>query len=145
MSLREDPATGAVWVGHYQGGISVKKTAGRPLQKVTRAAVPPGLVLPANGPPPTDTAAIGRYQRRYHLRLPANAEISCLLADREGNAWLGTAGQGLWRHSDRHLRLEPRLPGPIGQSPAQATQHPEQYSSAALAAIGSQRLSYFGQ
>ena len=141
VSLREDPATGALWVGHYQGGISVKKIASGPFQKVTRAAVPPGLVLPANGPTPTDTAAIGRYQRRYHLRLPANTEISCLLEDREGNAWLGTAGQGLWRHSDRHLQLEPRLPGPIGQSPALATQHPERYSSVALAAIGGQWLS----
>ncbi|MCI1189948.1 ATP-binding protein [Hymenobacter sp. DH14] len=121
VSLREDPATGALWVGHYQGGISVKKTAVGPFQKTTRAAVPPGLRLPADGPPPADTAAIGRYLRRYHLRLPAGTEISCLLEDREGNAWLGTAGQGLLRHSDRHLRLEPKLPGPIGQLPALAT------------------------
>ena len=130
VSLREDPATGALWVGHYQGGISVKKTAGGPFQKATRAAVPPGLALPANGPPPADTAAIGRYQRRYQLRLPAGTEISCLLEDREGNAWLGTVGQGLYRHSDRHLRLEPWFGSPIDQSPALATLPIRDYSEA---------------
>ena len=79
VSLREDPATGALWVGHYQGGISVRKTPGGPFRASTRAAVPPGLALPADGPPPADTAAIGRYQRRYapaparrhHHQLPA--------------------------------------------------------------------------
>ncbi|WP_460504003.1 ligand-binding sensor domain-containing protein, partial [Hymenobacter agri] len=86
-----------------------------------------------------DTAAIGRYQRRYHLRLPDAAQISCLLEDREGNAWLGTAGQGLWRHSDRYLRLDPRLPGSIDQSPALATQNPDEHS-VAIGAIGGQRL-----
>ena len=121
VSLRADSATGALWVGHYQGGISVQKTAGGPFRNVARAAVPAALLLPADGPPPTDTAAIGRYQRRYHLRLPAGVALSCVLEDREGNAWLGTAGQGLWRHSDRHLRLEPPLHGPVGQMPALAT------------------------
>ena len=121
VSLREDPATGALWVGHYQGGISVKKTAAGPFQKSTRAAVPAGLLLPADGPPPADTAAVGRYRRRYHLRLPAGTEISCLLEDREGNAWLGTAGQGLWRHSDRHLRLDTWATGSTSQPPALGT------------------------
>ncbi|WP_460503132.1 two-component regulator propeller domain-containing protein, partial [Hymenobacter agri] len=50
VSLREDPTTGALWVGHYQGGISVKQTAGGPFRKTTRAAVPKGLRLPADGP-----------------------------------------------------------------------------------------------
>ncbi|GAA3979476.1 hypothetical protein [Hymenobacter antarcticus] len=27
VSLREEPATGQLWVGHYQGGISVKMAA----------------------------------------------------------------------------------------------------------------------
>ena len=130
VSLREDPATGALWVGHYQGGISVKKTAGGPFQKAARAAVPPGLLLPANGPPPADTAAIGRYRRRYRLRLPTGTEISCLLEDREGNAWLGTAGQGLYRHSDRQLRLEPWFGSPINESPALATLSTKGYSEA---------------
>ncbi len=120
VSLREDPASGRLWVGHYQGGISVKKTAAGPFAPADRAAVPTALRLPADGPPPVDTAAIGRYLRRYHLRLPAGTEATCLLEDREGNAWLGTAGQGLWRHSDRHLRLE--VPArPLEDLPALAT------------------------
>ena len=121
VSLRTDPATGYLWVGHYQGGISVKKTAGGPFQQATRTAVPAGLALPADGPPPADTTAIGRYLRRYRLRLPAGTTISCLLEDREGNAWLGTAGQGLWRHSDRHLRLEAWFSSPVNQAPAFCT------------------------
>ncbi|MFC7667160.1 two-component regulator propeller domain-containing protein [Hymenobacter humi] len=52
--------------------------------------------------------------RRYRLRLPAGVIPSCLLEDREGNAWLGTVGQGLWRHSDRHLS---RYPTPANISP----------------------------
>ena len=130
VSLNEDPATGYLWVGHYQGGISVKKTVGGSFQKATRAAVPPGLALPADGPPPADTAAIGRYQRRYHLRLPAGTEISCLLADREGNVWLGTAGQGLWRHSDRHLRLDYTKYWGVSSGPALATILQKGYAAA---------------
>ncbi len=135
VSLREDPATGALWVGHYQGGISVKTTTGGPFQKTARAAVPPGLALPANGPPPADTAAIGRYLRRYRLRLPAGTAISCLLEDREGNAWLGTAGQGLWRHSDRQLRLEPYPASAAGQLPGLTTTYPDK-AAEAWAAFG---------
>ncbi|MBU6120190.1 hybrid sensor histidine kinase/response regulator [Hymenobacter siberiensis] len=113
VSLREEPATGRLWVGHYQGGISVKKTAAGSFSPAKRSAVPAGLRLTADGPPRVDTAAIGHYLRRYHLRLPVGTEITCLLEDREGNAWLGTAGQGLLRHSDRHLRMEPyRVPTP---------------------------------
>ncbi|MBJ6109025.1 response regulator [Hymenobacter sp. BT523] len=121
VSLREEPATGRLWVGHYQGGISVKKTPTGSFTHANRATVPAGLKLSADGPPAIDTAAIGRYMRRYHLRLPAGTEVVSLLEDREGNAWLGTAGQGLWRHSDRHLRLLPRHAGPLGQTPALAT------------------------
>ena len=106
VSLQEDPATGQLWVGHYQGGISVKKTPGGAFVAARRAAVPAGLRLPADGVPPVDTAAVGRYLRRYHLRLPSGTTPICLLEDREGNTWLGTAGQGLWRHSDKFLRLE---------------------------------------
>ena len=121
VSLREEPATGRLWVGHYQGGISVKKTATGAFRPAKRNAVPTSLRLPADGPPPVDTAAIGRYQRRYHLRLPAGTAITCLLEDREGNAWLGTAGQGLLRHSDRHLRLEPYQGQVQGDFPALTT------------------------
>ena len=138
VSLRED-ATGRLWAGHYQGGISVKPTAAGPFRPANPATVPAGLKLAADGPPPVDTAAIGRYQRRYHLRLPANAAITCLLEDREGNAWLGTAGQGLWRHSDRYLRLEPLPATSAGQLPALATVH-QQGIAEAWAAFGGNRF-----
>ena len=133
VALREDPASGRLWVGHYQGGISVKKTATGPFAPADRATAPANLR--ADGPPPVDTAAIGRYLRRYHLHLPAGTTPTCLLEDREGNAWLGTAGQGLWRHSDRHLRLETYPAGAAGQLPALATQFPEEHP-AAWAAFG---------
>ena len=114
VSLREDPASGRLWVGHYQGGISVRNAPGGPFAVADYATAPTGRLLPADGPPAVDTAAIGRYLRRYRLRLPAGLVPTCLLEDREGNAWLGTAGQGLWRHSDRHLRLEPYAAGSGG-------------------------------
>ncbi len=121
VSLREEPANGRLWVGHYQGGISVKKTDAGPFAPAARAAVPAALRLPADGPPPVDTAAIGRYLRRYHLRLPAGTAPTCLLEDREGNTWLGTAGQGLWRHSDRFLRLDYTENWDASAAPALAT------------------------
>ena len=74
-----------------------------------------GSLTAAAGPRPPDTAALGRYQRRYHLRLPAATVPTCLLEDREGNAWLGTAGQGLLRHSDRALYL---APSPLSITPS---------------------------
>ncbi|GAB3875451.1 hypothetical protein GCM10028824_30860 [Hymenobacter segetis] len=123
VSLCEEPTTGRLWVGHYQGGISVKQTATSSFSPAKRSAVPVGLRLPADGPPHVDTAAIGRYLRRYHLRLPEGTEPTCLLEDREGNAWLGTAGQGLLRHSDRHLRLEAYPLASANQLPALATVH----------------------
>ena len=114
VSLREAPANGGLWVGHYQGRYSVKMEANGAFAAADRAAVPTRLGLTAGGTPHVDTAAIGRYLRRYRLRLPAGVVPICLLGDREGNTWLGTAGQGLWRHSDRHLR---RYPTPAGGAP----------------------------
>ncbi|MDB5234094.1 MAG: hypothetical protein JWR44_1087, partial [Hymenobacter sp.] len=111
VSLRENPSNGRLWVGHYQGGFSVKKTPTGPFVATDRATAPAGLRLPADGTPTVDTTAIGRYLRRYRLRLPSGVVPICLLEDREGNGWLGTAGQGLWRHSDRHLRRYPTPPG----------------------------------
>jgi signal transduction histidine kinase/FixJ family two-component response regulator/HPt (histidine-containing phosphotransfer) domain-containing protein len=111
VSLREDSASGRLWVGHYLGGISVRKQPTGPFEATDRATAPAGLRLATDGPPPVDTAAIGRYLRRYQLRLPSSVVPICLLEDREGNTWLGTAGQGLWRHSDRHLQ---RYPTPVG-------------------------------
>ncbi|MGY3090613.1 signal transduction histidine kinase/CheY-like chemotaxis protein/HPt (histidine-containing phosphotransfer) domain-containing protein [Hymenobacter sp. UYAg731] len=139
VSLREEPATGRLWVGHYQGGISVKQTASGAFSPARRSAVPAGLLLLADGPSPVDTAAIGRYLRRYHLRLPAGTDITCLLEDCEGNAWLGTAGQGLLRHSDRHLRLEPYPTTSAGQLPALTTVHQQELAEA-WAAFGGNRF-----
>ncbi|GAB3582656.1 hybrid sensor histidine kinase/response regulator [Hymenobacter daeguensis] len=137
VSLRED-ARGRLWVGHYQGGISVKKAAAGSFSPSRRSAVPAGLRLPADGPPPVDTAAIGRYQRRYHLRLPAGTEASCLLEDREGNAWLGTAGQGLWRHSDRYLRLDYADNWDAAVAPALVTQYRQGRTQAWGTSFGNQ-------
>ncbi len=122
VSLRED-ATGRLWVGHYQGSISVRKRLSGSFAPASRSAVPAGLHLHTNGPPPVDTAAIGRYLRRYQLHLPADTAPTCLLEDREGNAWLGTAGQGLLRHSDRFLRLESTPGARSSQAPALASVH----------------------
>ncbi|MDO7845289.1 ATP-binding protein [Hymenobacter sp. M29] len=121
VSLREEPATGRLWVGHAEGGISVRKDAAGRFEPAKLAAVPAALHLHADGAPPVDTAAIGRYLRRYHIVLAEGTVPICLLPDREGNTWLGTAGQGLLRHSDRHLRLEPYPSGAAGQLPALAT------------------------
>ncbi|RZK46854.1 MAG: hypothetical protein EOO59_18640, partial [Hymenobacter sp.] len=54
-----------------------------------------------------DTARLRAYLRRYPLHLPADTVPICLLEDHDGNAWLGTAGQGLWRHSGRFAQLVP--------------------------------------
>jgi signal transduction histidine kinase/HPt (histidine-containing phosphotransfer) domain-containing protein/ActR/RegA family two-component response regulator len=121
VSLREEPATGRLWVGHYEGGISVKNEAAGRFAPAKPTAVPAALHLRADGPPPVDTAAIGRYLRRYHIALAEGTAPICLLLDREGNTWLGTAGQGLLRHSDRHLRLEAQPTFANGQAPALAT------------------------
>ncbi|MDO7850192.1 hybrid sensor histidine kinase/response regulator [Hymenobacter convexus] len=121
VSLREEPATGRLWVGHSEGGISVKKEAAGRFEPARLVAVPAALHLHADGPPPVDTAAIGRYLHQYHIVLQEGTVPICLLHDREGNTWLGTAGQGLLRHSDRHLRLEAHSVGPAGQVPALAT------------------------
>ena len=109
ISLRQDPATGQLWVGHYRGSVSVRKEATSSFAPATRARR-----NPAKSPPPADTTSIGKYLRGHRLRLPPGVVPICLLEDREGNTWLGTAGQGLWRHSDRHLR---RYSTPAGSSP----------------------------
>jgi signal transduction histidine kinase/CheY-like chemotaxis protein/HPt (histidine-containing phosphotransfer) domain-containing protein len=110
--LWQDPASGALWVSHAQGSRSVRlaeAAAFRPVPAGQRGG-PPAAPL---GPPAPDTARLGAYQRRYHLALPVDVVPTCLLEDREGHAWLGTAGQGLWLHADRYLSLWPRASAPF--------------------------------
>ncbi|WP_198172626.1 hybrid sensor histidine kinase/response regulator [Hymenobacter ginkgonis] len=112
--LREDPATGSLWVRHYQGGQSVR-TAGGPNFRTAPTPTAGGQAALV-GPPSPDRARLNAYLHRYPLGLPPEVSLTCLLEDREGNTWLGTAGQGLWRHSDKHLSLLPLPSGPSGAS-----------------------------
>ena len=102
-----EPQTGALWVRHFQGGLS--RWDGRRFR-----AVAPGREVPPARPsalsrraglPAPDTAALPALRRRFRLRLPAGLVIQTLLTDREGSLWLGTAGQGLYRLTDPHISL----------------------------------------
>ena len=113
--LWQDPATGCLWVRHYQGQRSVQLAVGQRFQPAP-ATLAGGPAPAPPGPPTPDTARLGSYQRRYALGLPADVRVTCLLEDRQGNTWLGTAGQGLWRHSDKYLTLWPRPAGAVSSS-----------------------------
>ena len=94
--LRLEAATGRLLLTHYQGSHSWQLgTRFEPLQVPAQ----PGLPAP-------DTAAVS-WQRRLAPQLPAGTIINCTLVDAEGNRWLGTAGQGLWRLTDAHVTLFP--------------------------------------
>jgi signal transduction histidine kinase/CheY-like chemotaxis protein/ligand-binding sensor domain-containing protein len=111
--LWQDPGSSALWVTHAQGGRSVRLAAHQAFRPATTGqpgGPPPGRL----GAPLPDTARLGAYQRRYHLVLPPEVVPTCLLEDREGYAWLGTAGQGLWLHADRYLSQWPQPAGPPG-------------------------------
>lgn len=101
--LYEDSTTHSLWVTHYQGGVS--RWDGQRFRAVRQGPQLPAGFRARTGVPAVDTAAISAYRGHYGLSPQAVPDISCVLEDREGNAWLGTAGQGLWRHSDRHIRL----------------------------------------
>jgi signal transduction histidine kinase/DNA-binding NarL/FixJ family response regulator len=110
--LWQDPRSGALWVSHDQGSRSVRRANTRAFRVAPasqRGGPPPGRL----GAPAPDTAHLGAYQRRYHLTLPPEVAPTCLLEDREGHAWFGTAGQGLWLHADRYLSLWPQGSGPL--------------------------------
>ncbi|OUJ75345.1 hybrid sensor histidine kinase/response regulator [Hymenobacter crusticola] len=103
-TLREEPRTGQLWVGHYQGGVS--RWNG---QRFVAASSPTqaSFLQPSHGLPASSNAQVQAYLRRYHPALPAGTVVNCLLRDRDGSIWLGTAGQGLWRHADLHLAFYP--------------------------------------
>lgn len=118
--LAISPRTGRLWVGHFQGGLS--RWNGQRFQSVAPNQVAAGPLRPTTGIAPPDTSFREPEQPPSSLLdapgtsptfgfqrvLPAGTVVQCVLPDREGNLWLGTAGQGLWRWSDRHVTFYPR-------------------------------------
>jgi signal transduction histidine kinase/DNA-binding response OmpR family regulator/streptogramin lyase len=114
--LYVQPSTGQLWVGHYQGSVS--RWTGQRFQRVADVASRPINFHFKPGISSSDTTYVGAElsasavppPRRFPtLRqvLPPGATPQCVLADREHNVWIGTAGQGLWRWSDRHVAFYP--------------------------------------
>ena len=109
--LRLEPGTGALWVQHFQGGVS--RWNGQQFRAEPRPSRPTtGLLAP-------DTAALAALRRRFRLQLPPGLVPTSVLTDREGTVWVGTAGQGLWRLIAPALsRLPPQALPPSWAGPA---------------------------
>ncbi|AHJ99023.1 hybrid sensor histidine kinase/response regulator [Hymenobacter swuensis] len=116
--LSVHPRTGQLWVGHYQGGIS--RLNGQRFWQVTAAAkavplrphngiMPPDTAFREYGKPPYSLAEPPGFEPSFglHHLLPPGTVPQCVLLDQEHNLWIGTAGQGLWRWSDRHVTFYP--------------------------------------
>ncbi|HEX8427781.1 hybrid sensor histidine kinase/response regulator [Hymenobacter sp.] len=115
-TLYVEPRTSQLWVGHYQGGVS--RWDGQRFRRDVEVASRPPAFRPKPGISSADTtyanadlaAASVPAARRFptlHQVLPPGTVPQCVLADREHNVWIGTAGQGLWRWSDRHITFYP--------------------------------------
>ncbi|RSK45900.1 hybrid sensor histidine kinase/response regulator [Hymenobacter perfusus] len=112
------PRTGRLWVGHYQGGLSFLN--GQRFQPVAAAAknaplrphtgiMPPDTAFREYGKPPYSYAEPPGFEPSFglHHLLPPGTVPQCVVLDQEHNLWIGTAGQGLWRWSDRHVTFYP--------------------------------------
>ncbi|UOQ78339.1 hypothetical protein MUN84_07110 [Hymenobacter sp. 5516J-16] len=100
------PRTGQLWVGHYQGAVS--RWQGQRLQRVSaQAARAAGFSAPQGIAPPDTTLAALNGAVSLSQVLPPGTVAQCVLTDREHNVWIGTAGRGLWRWSDRHITFFP--------------------------------------
>ncbi|UOG74093.1 ATP-binding protein [Hymenobacter tibetensis] len=112
-ALYVQPQTGHVWVSHYQGGVSCWD--GQRVRRVPAKAVQPKGFHPRPGIAAPDTVYKNATQfglatqqvATLHQVLPAGTVPQVVLTDREHNLWVGTAGQGLWRWSDRHISFYP--------------------------------------
>ncbi|GGG30968.1 hybrid sensor histidine kinase/response regulator [Hymenobacter glacieicola] len=109
------PRTGQLWIGHYQGAVS--RWHGQRLQRVSaRAARAAGFSASRGIAPPDTGVAAAPGAVPLQRVLPPGTVPQCVLTDREHNVWVGTAGQGLWRWSDRQVTFYP-----FAESPATGT------------------------
>ncbi|QNH63043.1 hybrid sensor histidine kinase/response regulator [Hymenobacter sediminicola] len=110
--LYVQPRTGQLWAAHYQGGASY--WTGRRFQALAAGAARPKALRTAPGIPAPDTTTTAELPLGLASRLPTLQQVlptgtipQCQFTDREHTLWIGTAGQGLWRWSDRHISFYP--------------------------------------